>query len=105
MSLYQKSDARISHLRVLCDGRHDFVQRPQELATSLGRPTLSGPFDPHCQKLVTERIAADNPEREDSPRYLLKRLKQLEQEDAALRQKKRSRPEDATAELKERARH
>ena len=53
------------------------------------------------QTLVAERVAAGNPEREDSPTYLLKRLKQLEQENAALRQKKRSRPEDAAAELKE----
>ena len=55
----------------------------------------------HNQKLVTERVAAGNPEREDSPAYLLKRLKQLEEENATLRQKKRSRPEDAAAELKE----
>jgi hypothetical protein len=58
-------------------------------------------LDPQFQKLVTERVAAGNPEREDSPTYLLKRLKQLEQENATLRQKKRSRPEDAAAELKE----
>ncbi len=50
------------------------------------------PSDSQFQKLVTERIAAGNPEREDSPTYLLKRLKQLEQENAALRQKKRIRP-------------
>jgi hypothetical protein len=56
-------------------------------------------LDPQFQKLVTERIAAGNPEREDSPAYLLKRLKQLEQENASLRQKRR--PEDAAAELKE----
>jgi hypothetical protein len=37
-----------------------------------------------------------NPEREDSPAYLLKRL--FEQENAALRQKKRR---DAAAELKD----
>jgi hypothetical protein len=48
-----------------------------------------------------ERVAAGNPEREDSPTYLLKRLKQLEHENASLRQNKRSRPEDAAAELKE----
>jgi hypothetical protein len=42
-----------------------------------------------------------NPEREDSPTYLLKRLKQLEHEYASLHEKKRSRPEDAASELKE----
>ncbi len=36
--------------------------------------------DSEFQKLVTERVAAGNPEREDSPTHLLKRLKQLEQE-------------------------
>ncbi len=55
--------------------------------------------DSQFQALVAERIAAGNPEREDSPTYLLKRLKQLEQEKATLRQKKRSRPEDAAAQL------
>jgi hypothetical protein len=58
-------------------------------------------LDPQFHKLVTERITAGNPERKDSPTYLLKRLKQFEQENAALRQKKSSRPEDAAAELKE----
>jgi hypothetical protein len=62
---------------------------------------MAGPSDPQFQKLVAERVAAGNPEREDSPAYLLKRLKQLERENAALRQKKRRRPEDAAAELKE----
>ncbi len=59
---------------------------------------MSGPSDPQFQKLVTERVAAGNPEPEDSPTYLLKRLTQ---DNTSLRQKKRSRPEDAAAELKE----
>ena len=53
------------------------------------------------QALVAERIVAGYPEREDSPTYLLKRLKQLEHENATLCQKKRSRPEDAAADLQE----
>jgi hypothetical protein len=77
----------------------EYWQRARALAAAAGYVT--GPSDPQFQKLVTERVAAGNPEREDSPTYLLKRLKQLEQENAALRQKKRSRPEDAAAELKE----
>jgi hypothetical protein len=76
-----------------------FWQRVRCLAAAAGYVT--GPSEPHFQGLVTERVAAGNPEREDSPTYLLKRLKQLEQENATLRQKKRSRPEDASAELKE----
>jgi hypothetical protein len=76
-----------------------YWQRVRSLAAAAGY--VPGPSDPHFQKLVAERVAAGNPEREDSPTYLLKRLKQLEQENAALRQKKRSRPEDAAAELKE----
>ena len=62
---------------------------------------MTGPSDPQFQSLVAERVAAGDPERGDSPAYLLKRLKQLEQGDATLRQNKRSRPEDAAAELKE----
>ncbi len=61
---------------------------------------MAGPSDPQFHKVVAERVAAGDPEREDSPAYLLQRLKQLEQENAALRQNKRSRPEDAAAELK-----
>jgi hypothetical protein len=76
-----------------------YWQRVRCLAAAAGYVT--GPSDPQFQKLVTERVAAGNPEREDSPTYLLKRLKQLEQENATLRQAKRSRPEDAAAELKE----
>jgi hypothetical protein len=76
-----------------------YWQRIRCLAAAAGY--VSGPSDPQFQKLVTERVAAGNSEREDSPAYLLKRLKQLEQENAALRQKKRSRPEDAAAKLKE----
>jgi hypothetical protein len=108
-------DARTGHLLVGRSGRDDpphamwqclaqapgdeYWQRVRCLAAAAGY--MSGPSDPQFQKLVTERVAAGNPEREDSPTYLLKRLKQLEQENAALRQKKRSRPEDAAAELKE----
>ena len=62
---------------------------------------MAGPSDPQFQKLVAERVAAGNPEREDSPAYLLKRLKELEQGNATLRQAKRSRPEDSAAELEE----
>ena len=54
-------------------------------------------LDPQFQKLVAERVAAGNPEREDSPALLFKRLEQHEQENVTLRQKKRSRPEDAAA--------
>jgi hypothetical protein len=53
---------------------------------------LRGPYHyQQFQKLVTDRVAAGNPGREDSPAYLLKRLKQLEHENASLRQKKRRR--------------
>ena len=75
-----------------------YWQRVLHLAAAAGY--VAGASDPQLQTLVAERVAAGNPEREDSPTYLLKRLKQLEQENAALRQKKRSRPEDAAAELK-----
>jgi hypothetical protein len=79
----------------------EYWQRVRCLAVAAGYVPGVNDLDPQFQKLVTERIAAGNPEREDSPTYLLKRLKQLEQENATLRQKKRSRPEDAAAELKE----
>jgi hypothetical protein len=77
------------------DGRW---QRARSLVAAAG--CVTGPSDPQFQSLVAERVAAGDPERGDSPAYLLKRLKQLEQEDATLRQNKRSRPEDAAAELK-----
>jgi len=76
-----------------------YWQRVRCLASAAGY--VSGPLDPQFQKLVAERIAAGNPEREDSPAYLLKRLKELEQGNATLRQAKRSRPEDSAAELEE----
>ena len=76
-----------------------YWQRVRALAAAAGYVT--GPSEPQFLGLVAERVAAGNPEREDSPTYLLKRLKQLEQENVTLRQKKRSRPEDASAELKE----
>jgi hypothetical protein len=107
-------NARTGHLLAGRSGRDDpphpmwqclaqapgdgYWQRVRSLAAAAGYVT--GP-DPQFQKLVTERVAAGNPEREDSPTYLLKRLKQLEQENATLRQKKRIRPDDAAAELKE----
>jgi len=110
-------NARTPHLLAGRSGRDDpphpmwqcFAQAPGEgywqrvrsLAAAAGYVTGVDDLDPQFQKLVTERVAAGNPEREDSPAYLLKRLKQLEQENASLRQKKRSRPEDAAAELKE----
>jgi hypothetical protein len=78
-----------------------YWQRVRCLAAAAGYVSGVDDLDPQFQKLVTERVAAGNPEREDSPTYLLKRLKQLEQENATLRQLKRSRPEDAAAELKE----
>jgi hypothetical protein len=78
-----------------------YWQRVRCLAAAAGYVSGVYDLDPQFQKLVAERIAAGNPEREDSPANLLKRLKQLEQENAALRQAKRSRPEDAAAELKE----
>jgi hypothetical protein len=82
-----------------------YWQRVRCLAAAAGY--VPGPSDPQFQKLVAERVAAGNTEREDSPAFQLKRLKrlkrlkQLEQENAALRQKKRIRPEDAAADLKE----
>ena len=81
--------------------RDGYWQRVRALAAAAGYVSGVNDLDPQFQKLVAERVAAGNPEREDSPTYLLKRLKQLEQENASLRQKKRSRPEDAAAELKE----
>ena len=110
-------NARTPHLLAARSGRDDpphpmwqclaqapgdgYWQRVRCLAAAAGYVTGVDDLDPQFQKLVTERVAAGNPEREDSPTYLLKRLKQLEQENAALRQKKRIRPEDAAAELKE----
>ena len=76
------------------DGRW---QRARSLVAAAG--CVTGPSDAQFQSLVAERVAAGDPERGDSPAYLLKRLKQLEQEDATLRQNKRIRHEDAAAEL------
>ena len=75
--------------------RDGYWQRVRALAAAAGYVSGVNDLDPQFQKLVAERVAAGNPEREDSPTYLLKRLKQLEHENATLRQKKRSRPEDA----------
>jgi hypothetical protein len=111
-------NARTPHLLAGRSGRDDpphpmwqcLAQAPGEgywqcvlsLAAAAGYVPGVNDLDPQFHKLVTEHIAAGNPEREDSPAYLLKRLKQLEQgKNATLRQKKRSRPEDAAAELKE----
>jgi hypothetical protein len=80
--------------------RDGYWQRVRALAAAAGYVSGVNDLDPQFQKLVAERDAAGNPEREDSPTYLLKRLEQLEHENATLRQK-RSRPEDAAAELKE----
>jgi hypothetical protein len=66
-----------------------YWQRVQWLAAAAGY--VPGPSDSQFQKLVTERVEAGNPERDDSPACLLKRLKQLEQENATLWQKKHSR--------------
>jgi hypothetical protein len=77
-----------------------YWQRVRCLAAAAGYVAGFYDLDPQLEKLVAERVAAGNPEREDSPTYLLKRLKQLEQENATLRQAtKRSRPEDAAADL------
>jgi hypothetical protein len=110
-------NARTGHLLAGRSGRDDpahamwqclsqapsdgYWQRVRCLAAAAGYVSGVNDLDPQFQKLVTERVAAGNPEREDSPTYLLKRLKQLEHENASLRQKKRSRPEDAASELKE----
>ncbi len=75
-----------------------YWQRVRALAAAAGYVPGVNDLNPQFQKLVAERVAAGNPEREDSPAYLLKRLKQLEPESAALRQKKRR---DAAAELKD----
>ncbi len=77
--------------------REDYWQRVRSLAAAAGYVPGVNDLDPQFQKLVTERIAAGNPEREDSPAYLHKRLKQLEQENAALR--KRTRPQEAVVQL------
>ena len=77
-----------------------YWQRVRCLAAAAGYVAGFDDLDPQLEKLVAGRVAAGNPEREDSPTYLLKRLKQLEQENATLREaKKRSRPEDAAADL------
>jgi hypothetical protein len=72
-----------------------FWQRVLHMAAAAGY--MPGPSDPQFQQLVTERVAAGNPQREDSPAYLLKRLKQLEQENTDLR--KRTRPQEAVDQL------
>ena len=73
----------------------EYWQRVRALAAAAGY--VPGPSDPHFQSLVAERVAAGNPERDDSPTYLLKRLKQLEQENTDLR--KRTRPQEAVEQL------
>ena len=116
-------NARTAHLLAGRSGRDDpphpmwqclaqapgdgYWQRVRCLAIAAGY--LAGPVvEPQFEKLVRARVAAGNPEREDSATYLLKRVKQLERENAALQVqvqvvsvKKRRRPEDAAAELKE----
>jgi hypothetical protein len=109
--------ARTPFLLAGCSGRDDpphpmwqclaqapgdgYRRRVRALATAFGYVPGVNDLDPQFHKIVAERVAAGNPEREESPANLLKRLKQLEQENAALRQKKRIRPEDAAAELNE----
>jgi hypothetical protein len=104
-------NARTGHLLAGRSGRDDpphpmwqcltqapgegYWQRVLHLATAAGY--VPGPSDPQFLKLVAERIAAGNPEREDSPAYLLKRVKQLEQENTDLR--KRTRPQEAVEQL------
>jgi hypothetical protein len=56
-----------------------YWQRVRCLAAAAGYVSGVDDLDPHFQKLVTERIAAGSPEREDSPAYLFKRLEELEQ--------------------------
>ncbi len=63
----------------------EYWQRVRGLAAAAGYVSGDNDLDPQFQKLVAERVAAGNPEREDSPTYLLKRLKQLEHENASLR--------------------
>ncbi len=46
---------------------------------------VPGASDPQFLKLVADRVAAGNPEREDSPAYLLKRLKLVGKENTDLR--------------------
>ncbi len=45
---------------------------------------MPGPSYPQFQKLVTDRVAAGNPEREDSPAYLLKQAARAGERDFAL---------------------
>jgi hypothetical protein len=56
--------------------------------------------DPAFKALVAERIAAGNPEKEDSPAYLLKRVRDLEAENQELRKGKRTRASDAADRIK-----
>ena len=76
-----------------------FWQRVQALAAAAGFLPGVELGNPEFQSLVTERVATGNPEREDSPAYLLKRLKQLEKENTDLR--KRTRPQEAAEQLTE----
>ena len=106
-------NARTAHLLAGRSGRDDpphamwqclaqapgdeYWQRVRALAAAAGYVPGVNDLDPQFQKLVTERVAAGNPEREDSPTYLLRRLKQLEHENTDLR--KRSRPQEAVEQL------
>jgi hypothetical protein len=51
----------------------DYWQRVRAFAAAAGY--VPGVNDPQFQKLITERVAAGNPERDDSPTYMFKRLK------------------------------
>jgi hypothetical protein len=97
------------HAMWLCFGQatgETYWERVRCLAAAAGYVAGADELDPLFHNVVMERVAAGNPEREDSPWYLLRRVKQLERENAALQVqvlqvKKRRRPEDAAAELKE----
>jgi hypothetical protein len=65
-------------------------QRVRCLAAAAGYVSGVDDLDPQFKKLVTERVAAGNPERDDSPTYLPKRLKQLEHETGAKRFEQRA---------------
>ncbi len=76
-----------------------YWQRVRALAASAGFLPGVELCNPEFQSLVAERVATGNPEREDSPAYLLKRLKLLEKENTDLR--KRTRPQEAVEQLTE----
>ena len=76
---------------------YGYWQRVRALAAAAGFLPGVELGNPEFQSLVAERVATGNPEREDSPAYLLKRLKLLEKENTDLR--KRTRPQEAVEQL------